>query len=158
VFARNIEADTTGNLYISDGARVRKVTADGIIRTIAGTGARGFSGDGGPATSAQLGLIGGIAVDGSGNLFISEFSNNRIRRVTRDGIISTVAGDGARGYTEDGGRAIAGQVGQPRGMTADALGNIFVVVQGVPGTDVATVFAIRKVSREGVLSTVFRQF
>jgi hypothetical protein len=96
-------------------------------------------------------------VDDSGNLFISEFTNNRIRRMTRDGIISTVAGDGSRGYTGDGGPATAGQVGQPRGITADGPGNIFVVAQGVPGTAVATVFAIRKVSREGVLSTVFQK-
>jgi len=88
--------DTVGNLYIADvyNYRVRKVSLDGTITTVAGTGTPGFSGDGGQASAAQVKPLGSVAVDGAGNLFIADFYNHRVRKVTSDGIISTVAGSG----------------------------------------------------------------
>src|SRR5712692_494673 len=89
--------DAVGNLYIADvyNSRVRKVDAvTGIITTVAGTGKPGFSGDNGKATAAQLKLLVGVVVDGAGNLFIADFYNHRVRKVTPDGIISTYAGSG----------------------------------------------------------------
>jgi hypothetical protein len=88
--------DAAGNLYFVDtyNDRVRKVSPDGTITTVAGTGKPGFSGDGGKATDAQLKLLVGVVVDGAGNLFIADFYNHRVRKVTPDGIISTYAGSG----------------------------------------------------------------
>ena len=92
----DIAFDAAGNLYIVDtyNDRVRKVSPDGTITTVAGTGQPGFSGDNGKATAAQLKLLVGVVVDGAGDLFISDFSNHRVRKVTTDGIITTVAGSG----------------------------------------------------------------
>ncbi|MGO9676083.1 MAG: NHL repeat-containing protein [Candidatus Sulfotelmatobacter sp.] len=102
--------DTAGNIYIADtdNSRIRKVTAStGKISTVAGNGAFGYSGDGGAATSAELDFPCGVAVDAVGNIYIADFSNNRIRKVTAStGKISTVAGDGAQGYSGDGGPAV----------------------------------------------------
>src|SRR5438270_689069 len=88
--------DAAGNLYIVDryNDRVRKVSPEGTITTVAGTGQPGFSGDNGQATAAQLKLLAGVVVDGAGNLFIADLYNHRVRRVTPDGIISTYAGSG----------------------------------------------------------------
>ena len=94
-----VAVDASGNLFIADSGnnRIRKVSASGIITTVAGDGTTAFSGDGGPATSASLYLnVGGVAVDASGNLFIADCVNNRIRKVSANGIITTVAGDGER--------------------------------------------------------------
>src|SRR5207244_9615806 len=88
--------DEAGDLYIADGVnyRVRKVGLDGTITTVAGTGKPGFSGDGGQATAAQFNVVARVVLDGAGDLFISDFSNHRVRKVTPDGIITTVAGSG----------------------------------------------------------------
>lgn len=99
--------DLNGDFYITGSYRVRKVTAaTGNISTVAGTGVAGFSGDGGPATSAQLSGPSSVATDASGNLYISDLSNQRIRKVdAATGIISTVAGTGGAGFSGDGGPA-----------------------------------------------------
>jgi uncharacterized protein (TIGR03437 family) len=112
--AEGLAADREGNLYISDAQahRVRQITPAGIIRTVAGTGVAGFSGDGGAAGKAQLSAPYGLAVDSTGNLFIADLGNRRIRRVARDGIISTVAAEVAF-------RA-------PRNVAVDAGGNLYV--------------------------------
>src|SRR5262249_12046010 len=88
--------DAQGGLYIADAGngRMRKV-ANGVISTIAGNGNFGFSGDGGPATSAQLSYPYGVAVDANGNVYIADAENGRVRKVAADGIISTVAGNGS---------------------------------------------------------------
>src|SRR5215210_1531556 len=88
--------DAAGNLYIADGDnfRVRKVSPDGTITTVAGTGQEGLSGDGGPAVKAKLTFPNGVAVDAAGNLFITDGSNGRVRKVDASGIITTVAGGG----------------------------------------------------------------
>ena len=91
-----VTLDGAGNLYIADlsNHRIRKVDAAGTITTVAGTGERGYSGDGGPATEAQINRPTSVTLDGAGNLYIADFSNNRIRKVDAAGTITTVAGDG----------------------------------------------------------------
>src|SRR5437879_6144918 len=122
--------DATGNLFIADTAhhRIRRVTAGtGIITTVAGTGAMGFSGDGGPAPSAQLNSPIGVAIDAAGNLFIADASNHRIRRVAAgSGIITTVAGTGAMGFSGDDGLATSAQLNSPIGVAVDAAGDLFI--------------------------------
>src|SRR5947208_5500734 len=102
-----IAVDNSGNIYIADNnvSCIRKVSTAGIISTVAGNGMEGFSGDGGPATSAQINQSPGVAVDNAGNIYIADTGNNRIRKVNPAGIISTVAGTGNAGYSGDGGPA-----------------------------------------------------
>jgi uncharacterized protein (TIGR03437 family) len=113
--AEGIASDSGGNLYVSDAAdhRVRKVTPAGIITTVAGTGIQGFSGDGGPAGAAQLNSPYGLILDGTGNLYIADLGNARIRRVTPDGTISTVAGGGS-------------EMVAPRNLALDGHGGIYI--------------------------------
>ena len=120
--------DSAGNLYIADTAshRVRKISPDGTITTVAGNGNGGFQGDGGPATQASLYYPKGLAVDPSGNLYIADWLNSRIRVVTPDGIISTVAGNGSFDYYGDGGPATSAALRFPWGLAVDAAGNVYV--------------------------------
>lgn len=106
---QGIALDSAGNLYLTDtdNARIRKVAANGTITTLAGTGVAGYSGDGGPAASAQLNLPYGLAVDSTGAVFVADLGNNRVRRIGPDGTISTVAGNGALLSAGDGGLATA---------------------------------------------------
>jgi streptogramin lyase len=107
-FPSGVAIGPDGSLYIADGNnRIRRVGPDGVITTVAGNGTIGFSGDGGPATQAELGTPFGVAVGPDGLLYIADFRNHRIRRVGADGIITTVAGDGTGGFSGDGGPAIA---------------------------------------------------
>lgn len=106
--------------------RVRKVAPNGTISTVAGTGDAGFTGDGGPATAAQLRSASGLAVDPAGNLYISDPLNARIRKVGVNGIINTYAGTGIAGSTGDGGPAVSAQLNLPFGLALDADGNLFV--------------------------------
>jgi uncharacterized protein (TIGR03437 family) len=122
-----IAIDSSANLYIADALnnRIRKVI-NGTISTIAGTGVAGFSGDGGPATSAVLNNPTALALDAAGNLYIADVRNNRIRMVTPSGTISTVAGSGQSGYSGDGGPATSAALNSPLGLAADATGNLFI--------------------------------
>jgi sugar lactone lactonase YvrE len=142
-----VAVDAAGNLFIADtlNNRIRKVTPAGIISTVAGTGTSGFSGDGGPATSAQLAFPGGVAVDAAGNLFIADTENDCIRKVAPAGIISTVAGTGTAGFSGDGGPAAFAKLNVPVGVSVDAAGNLFI----------ADTFnnRIRKVIPAGTIST-----
>jgi hypothetical protein len=126
---RSVAVDVAGNLFIADSVnkRVRKVAAaTGIITTVAGPGTFGFSGDGGPATSARLYVLEGVAVDAAGNLFIADLGNHRVRRVdAATGIITTVAGTGTFGFSGDGGPATSASLDSPRGVAVDAAGNLF---------------------------------
>jgi sugar lactone lactonase YvrE len=146
-----IAVDTQGTLFIADTAnnRIRKVAPSGVISTVAGTGVRGFSGDGGPATSAQLALnsthYSGVAVDAAGNLYIADTNNYRIRKVTPDGIISTVAG-GAFGSGGDGGPAALAQFHEVWGVAVDFAGNLYIYDE--------LSYRVRKVSASGIVSTV----
>jgi hypothetical protein len=119
--------DTLGNMYISDDLnnRIRKVNTSGIISTIAGNGTAGFSGDGGPATAAELDRSDAVVFDVAGNMYISEENNSRIRKVNPAGIISTYAGNGTAGFSGDGGPATAAELNYPV-ITVDAAGDIFV--------------------------------
>jgi uncharacterized repeat protein (TIGR01451 family) len=123
----NVRADGVGNLYFSDGSsRVRKIDPFGIITTVAGNGTYGFSGDGGPATEAELDG-GPLALDGHGNLYIGDGQNFRVRRVDPEGIITTVAGTGGFGsYTGDGGLATAASLSGVDGLAVDAAGNLYI--------------------------------
>ena len=127
-----VAADGAGNLYIADenDYRVRKVDAAGVITTVAGTGERGYAGDGGAATAAQLDSPASVAADEAGNLYIADTYNQRIRRVDAEGVITTVAGTGERGYGGDGGAAVQAQLSLPRGVAADAAGNLYIADSG----------------------------
>ena len=117
-----VAVDPSGNLYIAEGGRVRKV-ANGIVTTVAGMGIKGFSGDGGPATSAQVDPL-ALTVDAFGNVYIAD-NSNRIRKVA-NGIITTVAGDGALQATGDNGPAASAGIGYPSGIAVDSAGNLFI--------------------------------
>ena len=123
-----LAVDSALNVYFVDAGnqRVRKITPSGVIATIAGTGTPGFSGDGGPATSAMLKNPASVAVDASGNLYIADQRNHRIRRVTPDGIISTFAGSRFAGFTGDGGPATAATLAGPSDVSLDAAGNVLI--------------------------------
>jgi uncharacterized protein (TIGR03437 family) len=141
--------DPAGNLYIADfnNNRIRKVTPAGVISTFAGTGAAGFGGDGGPATSAKLYMPSSVFFDNAGNLFIADQFNGRVRKVTPAGIISTVAGPGPyQGYCGDGGPATSACLNGPIDAVTDASGNLYIAEFDSN--------AIRKVNTNGIISTV----
>ncbi len=145
---QDVTFDNAGNLYIADGSnhRIRKVTPDGIISTVAGNGHPGFSGDGGPADNAMLYFPNGVTVDSSGNLYIADSHNYRIRRVAYDGTINTVAGAGQPGFSGDGGLAVQATLNQPRKVAVDATGNLY-IADSNNGT-------VRKVDASGIISTI----
>jgi hypothetical protein len=124
-----LAVDSADNLYIADqfNNRARKVTvATGVITTVAGNGTAGFSGDNGPATSAELNKLAGIAVDPAGNLYIGDQFNRRVRKVDAGtGVVTTFAGTGTQGYTGDGGAATSAQTSGPVGTTLDSVGNLY---------------------------------
>jgi hypothetical protein len=168
IAARNIAVDRSGNLYISDlfTARIRKVTSDGVIRTIAGTGAPGFSGDDGPATSAQIHPQ-GITLDVSGRLYIADYLNNRVRVVTSDGVIHTVAGTGQFGREGDGKPAILAQLTSPQDVTIDEMDNLYIAdtgnrlirkVAGISQPLPAPIFTSRSMLPNGYVGTPYRQW
>ena len=117
-----------------------------VISTYAGIGTGGFGGDGGPASAALINLPSGIAYDASGNLFITDFNNNRVRKITPAGIISTVAGNGTPAFGGDGGPALAASLNNPNGLCLDAAGNLYIADYNN--------FRVRKVNTSGIISTV----
>jgi trimeric autotransporter adhesin len=143
-----LAADLTGNVYIADlgNNRVRRIAPDGSITTAAGTGLQGSLGDGGLAANAQLNTPRNVAVDAAGNLYIAEFDGHRIRKVTPDGKIATVAGTGVAGFFGDGGLAINAQLAYPAGLTVDRSGNLYVADSQNQ--------RIRKIVPGGIISSV----
>ena len=122
--------DSSRNVYIADtsNSRIRKIDmSTGIISTIAGTGIYGYSGDGGPATSAKLGGPYGVALNSSGNVYIGDTGNNRIRMIDAStGIITTIAGTGSSGYSGDGGAATSAELSTPSGVALNSSGNVYI--------------------------------
>jgi len=153
--ATAVTTDPAGNVYFISSNRVFKVDTQGVLTRIAGKVQPGYSGDGGPAIDAQLftddlvnespaiGFPSGLALDSKGNLYISDGGNARVRKVSPDGIITTVVGNGTRGYSGDGGSGSSAQITNPRGLAVDADGNLYI-------SDTNTV---RKVSAGGTIST-----
>ena len=130
-----VAVDGSGNVYIADTGnhRIRKVDASGFISTFAGSGTTtvgGFSGDGGAATSARLDSPDAVAVDGSGNVYIADYGNHRVRKVDSSGTISTIAGTGTRGFGGDGGTATSAQLNYPEGVAVDGSGNVYIADTG----------------------------
>jgi sugar lactone lactonase YvrE len=144
-----------GNLYLSDSGHntVIEIAAqdilkgrEGAVTTIAGTEKGGFSGDGGAATDAQVQFPSGIVLDAKGNLYVADSNNNRVRKVDRDGIITTVAGTGVSGFSGDGGGATAARLDTPVGLAVDGAGNLYIADHGNN--------RVRRVDAKGVIATV----
>lgn len=142
-----VAVDSLGNLFLADigNNRIRKVDTNGIITTLAGTNSSGFSGDGGLAIIAKINGPSGIALDSSGNVFFADSGNNRIRKIGVNGIIGTVAGTNAAGFSGDGGSATIASLNNPYGIALDAGGNLFIADKGNN--------RIRKVDVNGVISS-----
>jgi len=144
-----VAADSFGNIIIDDAnnARFRIVDPSGIVSLYAGNGVRGFSGDGGAATSAEFNnTVGAMAiVDDTGNVYISDNNNNRIRKITTSGIVTTIAGNGTAGFSGDGGAATSAELHTPSGLAIDAAGNIYVADYSNS--------RIRMINTSGIIST-----
>lgn len=146
----NLAIDGNNNMYFSDGGinstRIRKINTAGIIYTVAGTGIDGFSGNGGSAINAQINGVTEIVIDNSGNIFFCDFYNHMVRKISVNGIITTIAGNGIFGYSGDNGSAITAQLNFPAGLAIDKNGNIFI------GDDEN--YVIRKVNASGIITTI----
>lgn len=144
---RDIALDASGTLYIADYGNnvVRRVAPNGTITTFAGRGVQGYGGDGGPATAATLAGPFGVAVDGSGNVFIAELVNNRVRRVATSGVITTVAGNGQFGFSGDGGAATAARISNPTDVVVASDGTLY-IAELVNNR-------VRRVTPQGIIST-----
>ncbi len=143
-----VAVDAAGSFYIADtsNSRIRKVDPAGNATVIAGTGAIGFSGDGGLATAAQLNQPRSVTVDRAGNVYFSDFGNIRIRKVDAAGVITTVAGTGSVGFSGDGGPATSAPLTSPLGVAVDASGNLYIADSGND--------RIRKVDPAGIITTI----
>jgi len=148
--AEGIVTDNIGNIYISDANnhRVRCISPNGIIRTIAGNGIAGFAGDNGPASSSQLNSPYGLSFDFTGNLYIADLGNSRIRRITPSGIISTIAGGGAlpAGGKNEGSMATSLAFISPRNIAIDGNGTVYISDFGA--------HRVYKVTPDGTLTTL----
>ena len=143
-----LAVDALGNIYFTDltNSRIRKVDiATGLITTIAGNGSPIDSGDGGPALSAGFTPF-DIAIDHPGNIYVADFVDNRVRKISTDGTISTFAGTGVAGYSGDGGAAAAAQLFFPTGVATDSAGNVYIADNG---NDV-----VRRVNANGLITTI----
>ena len=143
-----IVADTLGNVYIAEFSNhiIRKVNAAGIISTVAGTGSYGYSGDGTAATLAQLNFPANVTLDDTGNLYIADFGNSRIRKVNTLGVITTYAGSGTGYYGGDMGAATAAGIYHPNGVAVDHAGNVYIADRGN--------HRIRKIDPLGTITTI----
>ncbi|HEX4595238.1 MAG TPA: hypothetical protein VH157_13235, partial [Bryobacteraceae bacterium] len=148
--AEGIAIDFSGTIFVADadGNRIRKITPDGRIQTVAGTGAAGFAGDGGPSNAALLSHPYGIAVDTQGNLYVADLGNARVRKISFDGTIRTVVGGGtiAPGGNGDGGPATGAQLLEPRNVAVDLDGTLYVSDFGAN--------RVYRVSPGGILTTL----
>jgi uncharacterized protein (TIGR03437 family) len=140
--------DGAGNLYFSETNynQIRKMDQSGWVTIIAGSGMAGFGGDGGPALAAQFNGPAGLAFDAAGNLYVADSGNNRVRRISVSGTVTTVAGTGMSGYGGDGGPATSARLSRPIGMAFDPDGNLFIADSGNT--------RVRKVTPDGNITTV----
>jgi len=147
-FPQGLAIDNNGNLYIADreNHKIRKVDTNGIITTFAGNGTEGYSGDGGQATLASLNNPQYVAVDNNGNVYISDWLNNRIRKVDVTGIITTYVGTGTSGFSGDGGLAVDAEISSSSGMAVDSSGNLYFSDRGND--------RIRKIDTNGIITTI----
>jgi uncharacterized protein (TIGR03437 family) len=148
-FTGGLAADAAGNVYISDlydRNWILKITPDGVVSTVAGTGSGGYSGDNGPATAAQLSRPLGLAVGADGSLYIAEYYNNRVRKVDAAGTITTVAGNEKADYLGDGGKATSASLKGPVGVALDGAGNLYITDAGNS--------VVRKVDTSGIITTI----
>jgi uncharacterized protein (TIGR03437 family) len=145
-FLESVAADASGNLYIGDNDRIRRITPDGIIHPLAGTGTAGYAGDGGPALAAQLHMPLSLATDGNGNLYIADEENYRVRVVSAAGTIATVAGNGSYDFQGDGVPAVAAPISGTLGIAVDAAGSLYFADAGNN--------RVRKVLADGTIATV----
>ena len=147
-FPSEIAVDSTGNVYFADGENslIREWGTGGNLTTVAGSGVTGFLGDGGPATLAKLNNPWGVAVDSSGNIYISDTYNNRIRKVDLSGAITTVAGNGIQGYLGDGGPALSAELSWPNDIALDSQGNLYIADSGNE--------RIRMMNTSGTITTI----
>lgn len=150
----NVAVDSAGNLYIADtqNNRIRKVT-NGVITTIAGNGTPGFSGNNGPAIGAELSSPEGVAVDSTGNLYIPDSVNNRIRKVN-NGVIATIAGTGLAGSSGDGGPPTGAQLNFAQGVAVDSARNVYIADAGSSRVYKVSNGVITTVAREIILTDV----
>ena len=147
-YPKGVCIDKLNNLYIADcvNNRIRKINNSGIISTIAGNGSAAFYGDGGLASAAQLNQPYDVIVDDSENIYISDASNGRIRKINNMGIINTIAGSSTFGFSGDGGPATAALLDGPDGMAFDSIGNLYFV-------DLQN-YRIRCISTSGIITTI----
>lgn len=145
----SIARDNSGNLYIADrfNHKIRMINTSGIVSTIAGTGAASFSGDGGAATGATLNNPMSVVVDPTGNIFVMDYSNARVRKIDPSGTITTYAGNGTTGLPLDGSPATAARVNGGFGLALDAAGNLFI-------SEDATGNTVRVVNTAGIINTI----
>lgn len=143
-----LAVDANGNLFFCDrnNHRIRKLDANGTITTVAGNGMEGDSGDGGQATSAQLNTPQGVAVDANGNIYISDWQNNKIKKVSTNGIITTIAGTGEYGFSGDGAIGSDAKLKSPAGIAVDAMGNVFFCDRNN--------YRVRKIDANGIITTI----
>jgi uncharacterized protein (TIGR03437 family) len=140
-----VAVDKSGNLYFGGTHSVFKVDSSGTLTRIAGTGRSGNSGDGGPATSAQLTEPAGLVADPAGNVYFSDRGANVVRKISANGVITTIAGNGTAGFLGDGGPAIRARLAAPMGIALDSIGNLFIADSGNN--------CIRRVDTDGNIAT-----
>jgi sugar lactone lactonase YvrE len=147
-YFEGLAIDSQDNLYATEyrGSQVMKIAKDGTATLIAGTGVAGFSGDGGPATAAQLNGPSGVTLDSAGNIYITDTLNNRVRRIAPNGTISTFAGTGVGGFSGDGGPALFAQLSNPAEVLVDGAGNVYI-------SDFSN-RRVRVISPAGIISTI----
>jgi sugar lactone lactonase YvrE len=143
----DVAADPSGNIYVGDvlGDTVRKISPQGVVTAAAGADNPSYVGDNGPSIDAQLSTPQAVAVDASGNVYVADFGNSRVRKISTSGLITTVAGNGTAGFSGDGGPATSAQLAGPDGLAVDAAGNLFVAEYANN--------RVRKVTPDGIITT-----
>lgn len=146
--------DSAGDIYFTSGNCVFLVAKDGVMTRFAGTSRAGYSGDGGQAVNAQFYAPAGLAFDTSGNLFVADRGNFRIRKIDMNGIVTTVAGTGTKGKGGDGGPAVNAQLDAPNSIAVDAQGNLYIGDDTYTRYPLSSGAQVRKVSPTGVITQV----